>query len=191
MANRSTVADVIRQQASGQPLLLALATQGHFAFQLNGANAVLSVPNPLAPSNDGGPSPVFNAAAQGVPLTLAACGLISSTARGQQFQIDINLGTGLAPAVASTGLVSVPLGAGAYQDNWGIIVEGMWDSTSKNFRGIYYGWVGATAIAQASLNGAPAPSSLSGLQFTCSVLYPGATVGTTSFSLTEFSADTE
>lgn len=189
MATLVTVADVIRQQNAGQPILLALANQGHFGFQINGANAVLSAPNPLAPSNAGSNSPVSNAGAQAVPLLITAAGLVNSTARGQQFQIDINFGTTLAPAIASTGLISIPLGAGAYQDNWGLQVEGMWDATSQNFRGIYYGWVGASQVAQAPVNGSPKASALSGLQFTCAATLPGPTIDTTSFTLTEFSLD--
>lgn len=189
MANRNTVADVIREQNNGQPIVLSLANRGHFAFQLNGANAVLSVPNPLAPSNDGGPSPVFNAAAQAVPFTVAACGLLSSTARGQQYQIDLNLGTGLSPAVASTGLITIPNGAGTELTNWGLIFEGMWDSASTKLRGIYYGWAGQVSVAQAGVLAAPTAAALANLQFTCAVTVPGATLGTTSFTLTEFSVD--
>lgn len=191
MANVNSVADVIRRQNNGQPLVLQLATQGHFAFQVNGANAVLSAPNPLALADVGVESPVGNANATAIPITLAACGLISSTARGQQYQMDVNFGTGLSPAIATTGLVTIPGGAGAYVDNWGLVIEAMWDATSQNLRGIYYGWVGNAAVAQAALNGAPSAAAVSGLQFTCAVTMPGATVGTTTFTLTEFSLDLE
>lgn len=193
MSNVNTTADVIRRQNNSQPIILTLATQGHFAFSLNGQPAVANVPNPLALVDSGSPSPVGNASAVGVPLTVGAFGTISSTARGQQVQIDVNQGnglSGLSPAIASTGLQSIPNGAGAFNDNWGIIIEGLWDSTSLNFRGIYYGWFGTSQIAQASLV-LSTPAALANLQFNVAVTWPGPTVGTTSLSLTEFSVDLE
>lgn len=191
MANFSTVADVVRQQNAGQPLLLSLANSGRYAFSINAAPAVLSVPSPLALSNDGGASPVGNASAQAIPFTIKAAGLFSSTARGQQVQFDVLLGTSLTGAVelASSGLQTIPLGAGAYQSNWCLIIEAMWDAASQKLRGIYRGWVDGSAVAQSGI-ALSSPASLANLQFICSALIPG-TVNVTSFQLTEFSASLE
>lgn len=193
MASLSTVADVIREQNNGQAIVLTLANQGRFAFQLNGANATLTLPNPLAPSNAGAPSPVFNAAAVGVPFRIKVCGMMSSNARGQQYQIDVVLGTGTSPAALSTGLQTIPTGAGTYSTNWGLIGDLMWDSVSDKVRGFYHGWAGEGNVTQSAILGAPTAAALSNLQFTAVVVVPGPTIGTPApvFTLTEFSVSIE
>jgi uncharacterized membrane protein YbjE (DUF340 family) len=80
------------------------------------------------------------------------------------FQIDINLGTGLAPSIFSTGSVRL----GAVSDNWLVEIEGMWDPTSTFLRGISYGWIGGNSVAQTTLNSNTA-ASLAALQFNIGV----------------------
>ena len=184
MSDVNTVSDVIFRQNNSQPIVLTLATQGHFQFLLGAGPAVATVPNPMALIDSGVAFP--GRSAQALPLLIRAAGLISSNARGQVVQIDINQGTGLSPAIATTGLQTIPTGAGTYTDNWLMEIEGLWDATSQNLRGIVYGYFGPNNIAQATIVNS-APAALANLQFNVGVTWPGPTVLTTTLTLTELS----
>jgi len=176
--------DVIYQQNNGQPIVLSFPAQGHQQFKLGAGVAVGTFPNPVSLIESGGHFP--GRAASAIPFIVKAGGLITA-GRGVQVQIDVNQGTGLTPSIASTGSFTTPLGAGLYQDNWVIEIEGMWDPTSLNLRGIQYGWIGGTQISQAALVGS-APANLAALQFNVAATVVNANASN-SFTLTEFSGD--
>lgn len=161
MSNLNTVADAIVKQNNGQPIVFATTTQIHASVSIGGAAVVITLPNPLATVDTGLPFP--NRSAAGLPFIARIAGTLQ-LGRGVGFQIDLNQGTGLTPAIASTGLITSPLGAGLYLDNFLLEVEGLWDPTSLNLRGIQYGWVGATQIAQSALV-LSSPAALANLQF--------------------------
>ena len=166
MSNFNTVSDVIQQQNAGNPIVLSFGSSvGHKQVVLGAGAAVLTLPNPLAASD--WPGTFGGRAATAIPFIVRAGGTITAPGSGV-FQIDINLGTTLAPVVASTGSVRLQPVLTSVNDNWLIEIEGMWDPTSTNVRGIVYGWVGSLAIAQAAINSNTAPS-LAALQFNIGV----------------------
>lgn len=183
MASLNTVFDVIRRQNGGNPIVLNFPTTGHQAFQIGSAVAVGTFTNPAAFIDEPLGFPIGSVSA--VPFAVAVGGTFSLG--GQvQFQLDLNMGTGLASTLASTGKITA--GAGPFTDNWLIEIEGMWDPISTNVRGIYYGWVGGTQIAQAPLNGPYTAASLAALQFNVAATVLNANSINT-FTLTEFSGD--
>jgi hypothetical protein len=181
MSNLNTVADVILRQNNGQPIVFAVTTDVHASFSISGATAVLSLPNPLAAAD--APLGLTSRAATGIPFLIRVAGELQ-LGRGVGYQIDLNQGTGLTPAIASTGLQTAPLGAGLYLDNFFLEVEALWDPNPLNLRGIQYGWVGATAIAQSAIVGS-SPAALANLQFNIGVTIinpnPGNQVTITAF----------
>lgn len=183
MGNFNSTVDVIQRQNGGNPIVLAFPTTvGHQQFGYGIGNpAIASIPNPLF-SVDGDKT-FPGRSAQGYPFVVKAAGTWTLAA-GVRYQIDINQGTGLAPAIASTGLI---INATTTSDNWLLEFIGMWDAVSTNLRGVFYGWSGGVNIAQAPLV-LSSPASLAALQFNvaATVLGPNPT---NSFSLTEFSAD--
>lgn len=184
MPNVNTGFDVIYQQNNGQPIVLSVPTTGHQQFKLGAGAVVGTFPNPVALIESGVHFP--SRALSAIPFVVTIGGIIS-VGRGVGFQIDLNQGTGLTPAIASTGLITAPLGAGLYTDNFLLEIEGMWDPTSLNLRGIQYGWSGATQIAQSALV-ASAPANLAALQFNVAVTVLN-TNAANQFTLTEFSGD--
>ena len=166
MSNFNTVSDVIVQQNAGNPIVLSFGSSvGHKQVLLGAGAAVLTLPNPLAAADWTG---TFGGrAATAISFIVRAGGTITAPGAGK-FQIDINLGTTLAPPIASTGLVQLQPVLTSVNDNWLIEIEGMWDPTSTNVRGIVYGWVGALNISQAVLNTNTA-ASLAALQFNIGV----------------------
>lgn len=184
MSNVNSFADFILSSNNGQPLTLAIPTTGHLQFKQGAGVAVLNIPNPLATIDSALGFP--GRAAQAIPITVRAAGTIQ-LGRGVQSQIDINQGTGLSPAIASTGLQISPLGAGLYLDNWLIEIEGMWDAASLNFRGNVSGWFGATSISSSTLVGSQ-PATLAALQFNVAVTVLN-TNASNQFTLNEFSAE--
>lgn len=180
MANANSFADVINRQNSGQPITISSSTTLHQSFLLSGSPAVLTVPNPMASIDAGEFFPGLAASAK--PFILRAAGY---SIGGEKFQVDIvNSATALTPVIASTGLYNNGLTA----DNWLLEVECMWDPTSLNLRGIYYGWAGTSAITQASLLGAPAPASLAALQFNVAVTIATANANA-QIVMTEFAGE--
>lgn len=184
MSNTNSFSDVIYQQNNGQPIVLSVPKQGHTQFMLGASPAILTVPNPMAliPSSVAFPG----RAAQTLPLVIKAAGTFS-LGRGVSYQLDINQGTGLTPAIASSGLQITPLGAGLYLDNWFIQITAMWDSASLNLRGYVEGWVGNISISQATLVNS-APATLAALQFNIAATVTSANPSN-SFTLNEFSGD--
>jgi hypothetical protein len=190
MSNFSSFVDVINQQNLGQPLTYSTAgSSAHVVMPLaagtpnGGANAVLNVPNPMALAESANAT-FPGRAASARPFIVRAAGTIS-LGGGVQYQIDINLGTGLGTAIASTGLQK--LGAANLSDNWLIEIEAMWDPQSTNLRGFFYGWYGATSIAQNGLLAQPAPASLASLQFNVGVTFLQNSFNT--ITVNEFSAE--
>lgn len=185
MSNFNTVADVILHQNNGQPIVTPFnGTVGHQQVLLGAGAAILTLPNPLAAVDTPGTFP--GRAAVAIPFIVRAAGLITAPGSGQ-FQIDINLGTGLSPAIASTGLVRLQPVLTSVNDNWLIEVEGMWDPTSTNVRGIVYGWIGALNISQTVLNTNTA-ASLAALQFNVGITFLNANPSN-SLTVTEFSGE--
>jgi hypothetical protein len=182
MSNFNTFADVILHQNNGAPLVLNFPSTGHTAFALGAGTAVLNVPNPLSLIDSGGHFP--GRAATAIPFILRAAGLIQ-VGGGVKYQLDINQGTGVGPAIATSSLITA--GGGLVQDNFLIECEMVWDSVSTNLRGIQYGWVGNTAIAQA-VTSAVTVTSLAALQFTVAATVQNINAANT-FTLTEFSAE--
>lgn len=186
MPNVNSVCDVIYQQNNGNPIVMTVTTPIHQAFQIGSGNAIATVPNPQALIESAVAFP--GRSAQAIPFVIRAAGLVTFSARGKAFQIDINQGTGIATQIATTGLFTTPLGAGSYNDNWCLEVLCMWDSASTQLRGTFDGWVGGTVITHKMLNSAPAPANLAALQFTVGVTVNDPTVvAPTTFTLTEFS----
>jgi hypothetical protein len=183
MSNLNSVADVIIHQNNSQPITLSVPAQAHTQFLLGANAALLSIPNPMATVDSALAFPGRSATA--VPILIKAAGTMQ-LGRGVVYQIDINQGTGLTPAIATTGPQTSPLGAGLYNDNWSLTIEGMWDATSLNFRGIFYGWCGLGSVAQATLVGS-APAALANLQFNVAVTILNANASN-AFTLNEFSA---
>lgn len=182
MSNPNTFADVILHQNNGTPLTLTPATAGHFAFQLGAGNAVLSLPNPLAMIDAIVPFP--GRAATALPFIVRVAGTFTLGGNAK-YQIDLNQGTALAPAVASTGLLFSAAAGGT--DNFLIECEMLWDPTSQNLRGIQYGWSGPNAITQA-ITIPVTVTSLAQLQFTVGVTVLNVNP-VNSFTLSEFSAE--
>ena len=185
MSNFNTVSDVILRQNNGQPIVTSFpGTVGHQQVMLGASAAVLSLPNPLAAIDTTG---VFQGrAATAIPFRLRAAGLI--TAPGSSaFQIDVNLGTGLAPTLFSTGISRLQPVLTSTNDNWELEIEAMWDPTSTFVRGIGYGWVGSLAVAQTALLNNTA-ANLASLQFNIGITFLNANP-TNQLTLTEFSAD--
>jgi len=185
MSNFNTVADLILRQNNGQPIVTPfVSTVGHQQVQLGASAAVLTLPNPLAATDTTG---VFQGrAASALPFYIRAAGLI--TAPGSSaFQIDINLGTALAPVLFSTGVQRLQPVLTSTNDNWALKIEGMWDPTSTFVRGIGYGWVGSLQIAQAALVNNTA-ASVAALQFNIGITFLNSNP-TNSLTVTEFSAD--
>jgi hypothetical protein len=170
MSNINTVADAILKQNNGQPIVFASATQIQSNLAVGGATVSITLPNPLATVDTGVAFP--NRAASGIPFLVRLAGTLQ-LGRGVGYQIDITQGTGLTPAVMTTGLQTSPLGAGLYNDNFFLESQCMWDPNSLNLRGIMYGWVGATAIAQAAIV-ASAPAALANLVFSVGILFVNA-----------------
>lgn len=182
MSNFNSTVDVIYQQNGGNPIILAFPTTvGHRQFQIGAGAAVATIPNPLVAIDADKTFP--GRAAVALPLYIKAAGTWTLAA-GVRYQIDINQGTGLAPAIASTGLIVNPT---TTSDNWLIEIEALWDPTSTNLRGIQYGWSGGSNIAQATIV-LSQPASLAALQFNVGVTVLGPNP-TNSFSLTELSVD--
>ena len=193
MSNPLSIADVILKANGGQPITLGFPSiVGHFPFSIGNpiadtpgvAAAVLTIPNPMQTIDAAVEFP--SRSANALPFILRTAGT-ATLGRGVEYQIDINLGTGITPAIATTGLQTTPLGSGLYNDNWLLEVQGMWDPTSLNLRGIQYGWAGGTAVAQSAIVGS-APAALANLQFTCAVTLLNSNASNT-FTLTDFSAE--
>lgn len=184
MSTVNTFADVILHQNNGQPIVLPFLTTGHQAFQIGLAPAVLTFPAAMIPINTNVGYP--GRAPSAISVTMIAAGTMT-LGRGVTYQVDINQGLNLTPAIASTGAIISPTGAGLYNDNWYLEIDGMWDSTSLNFRGVYYGWAGGTSISQTALV-LSSPATLAALQFNVGVTVTNLNAANT-FSLTEFSVD--
>jgi hypothetical protein len=185
MSNRNTVADVILHSNNGQPLVLSATTPGHFQVQLGAGAAVLNIPNPLAAIDENGLFP--GRAATSISFIVRLAGLIQM-GQNARFQIDLNQGTTLSPAIASTGLITSPTEtSGPYQDNFLIEAVCLWDPTSTNLRGIFYGWIGGTAIAQTALV-LSSPASVAALQFNVGFTVINANPSN-QLTVTDFSAD--
>ena len=184
MSNFNTVADVILHQNNGNPITLAFpGNVGHQQILLGAGPAVLSVPNPMSAINWTGE--YVGRAASIIPFSIAAAGTITAPGAGA-LQIDINLGTALAPAIASTGIVRLSPSS-EQADNWLLAMECLWDPTSTNVRGVFYGWVGNVNIAQQVLLTNTA-TGLTNLQFNVGITFLNANP-LNSITLTEFSAD--
>lgn len=185
MPQLNTVFDVIQRQNNGQPISLNFPTTGHQQFLLGSAAVVGTIPNPIALVDNG--ESFLNLSATAIPFTVTAAGTFQLG--GQvEFQIDLNLGTGLTPVLASTGLQTA--GAGPFNDNWLIEIKGLWDATSLKVRGTYSGWA-ANNTFSGVLNGGSAgntAAALANLQFTPAVTCLNANSINT-FTLTEFSGN--
>src|SRR5215831_2319644 len=174
MSNVNTIADAIIQNGQVTPVTLALTTQAHTQFKYsNGATVLLTVPNPEYPIDTAIPFPPRSLDA--IPFIIRAAGKIQ-LGRGVVWQIDINQGSGLTPAIVTTGAQTSPLGAGLYQDNFLIEAECMWDSSSTNLRGIQYGWAGNNSIAQSQIV-LSSPANLAALQFNVAASVQNANPG--------------
>jgi hypothetical protein len=184
LSNFNTVSDLILRQNAGQPIVTSFATPGHYQVQLGAGAAVLNLPNPLAAIDTTG---VFQGrAATAIPFIVRAAGLI--TAPGSSaFQIDLNLGTALAPTLFSTGITRLQPVLTSTNDNWLLEIYGLWDPTSTFVRGIGYGWVGSLAVAQSALINNTA-ANLAALQFNIGITGLNANPSN-QLTLTEFSAD--
>lgn len=182
MPNVNTITDVVYSQNNGQPIVLPFPTTGHAAFSLGAGVALASIANPMALVEANKTFP--NRSAQALPFVIRACGTMSLG--GQvRYQIDINQGTGLTPAIISTGLITG--GAGPYNDNWLLEAECLWDATSTQLRGIYYGFAGPNSVAQSAIVSST-PAALANLQFNCAVTVTNANAANT-FSLTSFTIE--
>jgi hypothetical protein len=180
MSNANSFADVILLQNQGKPLTLAATTTLHQSFQIGGAAAVLTVPNPMALIDTTDHFP--GRSATGLSWIMRAAGLVTG---GEQYQIEINQGVGpLGSIIASTGLQA----NGRTADNWLLEAECMWDSTSLFLRGIFWGWAGPNQVSQQALITVTQPANLAALQFNVSVLVASANPNAL-FTLTDFSAD--
>jgi hypothetical protein len=184
MSNFNTTADLILRQNNGQPIVTSFAAAGHYQVQLGASAAVLNLPNPLTLVDTTG---LFQGrAASAIPFIVRAAGLI--TAPGSSaFQIDINLGTSLAPTLFSTGVTRLQPVLTSTNDNWLLEIYGMWDPTSTFVRGIGYGWVGSLAVAQTALVSNTA-ANVASLQFNIGITGLNANPSN-ALTLTEFSAD--
>lgn len=185
MSNFNSVADVILHQNQGNPLVLSIPTTGHQQVQLGAGPAILTLPNPLALVDTPGTFP--GRAASAIPFILRVAGLLQF-GRGVEYQIDINQSTSLSPSIASTGLVTAPLGTGLYQDNFLIECECIWDPISTNLRGIQYGWFGSNQITQSSILSGIQPASLAALQFNIGLTILN-TNASNQITINEFSAE--
>ena len=185
MSNFNTVADLILRANAGNPIVTSFpGTIGHQQVMLGASAAVLNLPNPLAAIDTTG---VFQGrAATAIPFYVRAAGLITAPGSGA-FQIDINLGTALAPTLFSTGNTRLVPVLTSTNDNWLLEIEAMWDPTSTFVRGIGYGWVGAQSVAQVALNSNTAVS-LAALQFNIGITFLNANPSN-QLTVTEFSAD--
>lgn len=180
MSNINSFSDVILRQNNSQPLIFSNAGPIHGQVQMGASAAVLSLPNPLAPIDSGAFFP--GRAATAIPFLIRIAGTYAVSGN---LQIDLNQGTGLSPAVASSGLI-----AGSTvnnPDNWFIECPMMWDAASTNLRGLQYGWVGGTAIAQAAIVKS-SPANLAALQFNIGVTFTSPNPGN-NITVTEFSAE--
>jgi len=180
LSNVNSFSDVILRQNNSQPLLFSSTGPIHGQVLLGAGAAVLSLPNPLAPIDSG--ANFTGRAATAVPFLLRVAGTYAVSGN---LQIDINQGTGLSPAVATTGLVTGNLVS--KPDNWFIECPMMWDAASLNLRGLQYGWVGGTAIAQSSIV-LSSPANLAALQFNIGVTFTSPNPGN-NITVTEFSAE--
>lgn len=185
MSNFNTVADLILRQNNGQPIVTTFpSTVGHQQVMLGAGAAVVTLPNPLATSDTTG---LFQGrAATAIPFYVRAAGLITAPGSGS-FQIDINLGTALAPTLFSTGNSRLVPVLTSTNDNWLLEIEAMWDPTSTFVRGIGWGWVGSQQVAQAAINNNTA-ANLASLQFNIGITFLNANP-TNQLTVTEFSAD--
>lgn len=180
MANRNTIVDVINRQNNGQPLVITATTTLHQSFNLsNGSQAVLNIPNPLAPIDSAAQFPNFTA--DGRPFRVRLAG---KSLGGEKFQVDLVQGLGLVNVVASTGLYTNGLTA----DNFLIELEAMWDSQSLNLRGFYEGFVGNVSVANTVIPSLIQPANLAALQFN-TALTINTSNANASVSITEFSAE--
>ena len=180
MSNRNTIADVINRQNNGQPLVITSTTTLHQSFNLaNGSQAVLSIPNPMAPIDGVAPFPNFSA--DGRPFFIKFAGKVLG---GEKFQVDLVQGLGLVNVVASTGLYTNGLTA----DNFLIEFTGMWDSQSLFLRGFYEGWVGNVSVGNLVAVASNQPANLSAVQFNLALTINTSNVNA-SVAITEFSAD--
>lgn len=180
MANRNTVADVINRQNNGQPLSIITTTSLHQAFQINGSQAVLTLPSPMAAIDTTGLFPGL--APIWKPFLLRAAGY---SVAGAQFNIDfVNSATALTPVIASSGLFT----NGVQNDAWFFEVQGMWEQNSGKLRGKSQGFLGGQLVAAAALIGPATPATVSALQFSVAVTIANANANTQIW-LTEFSAD--
>ena len=180
MSNANSIADVILRQNNSVPITLTSTTSLHQSFQLGGSAAVLTIPNPQACIDSQVYFPARSASA--VSFIVRAAG--TGGGGGEPWQIDICQGTGLTPVIATTGKYT------GVADNWLLEAVCMWDPTSLYLRGIYYGWVGSTALAQSALTQVSQPANLAALQFNVAVTIFNGNPNS-SFSLTDFSADME
>lgn len=183
MSNINSAADAIYQQNQGQPIVLSFGSNpGHKAFSIGGNAVLLTVPNPLLSALSGVPFP--SRSAQGLSFVLRAAGL-HTLGGNEKFQIDINQGAGLSPAIITSGVITSAPGGGS--DNWLLEATCLWDATSLNLRGYYEGFVGPNNVAQAAITGT-APAALANLQFNCAVTVTNANP-VNQFFLTDFSVD--
>lgn len=183
MANVNTAAEVILQQNQGQPIVLSFGSgPGHKQFMIGAGAAIVTVPNPLLSSLSGVPFPPRSASA--IAFVLRATGTIT-LGGNEKYQIDINQGTGLSPAIASSGSVFGAIGGGT--DNWLIEATCLWDPTSTNLRGYFGGWVGPTVLGNTALT-LSQPASLANLQFNVGVTITNANP-VNSATLTELAID--
>ncbi|MHB8666775.1 MAG: hypothetical protein ACYC7B_04545 [Burkholderiales bacterium] len=180
MSNRNTIADAILQQNNGQPFTIAAKTTLHQSFGFPGNVPVqVAVPNPMALIDANAPFP--GRSANGLPFIIRAGGQVTG---GEQYTIDINLGTGLTQQIATTGNAL----NGRVADNWLLEAECMWDPTSLWLRGIYYGWAGPVGINQSALATAQQPANLSALTFNCALTIINSNANAL-FTLSEFSIE--
>lgn len=187
MPNLNTIADAIQVANAGNPVTLANPI-GHLPFAVGGGTVVLSIPNPMA-LIEGSPSEFAGRSAQGLPLVIRASGLYTYAPFGT-FRIDVNQGTAVAPAIATTGLITAGASAaGLTSDNWSFKIDLMWDALSTNLRGVYSGWIGSTLIDLTALDGGSlvTVASLAALQFTVAVTGFSSNPGNL-FTLTQFDA---
>jgi hypothetical protein len=179
MSNGNTIADAILQQNNGQPYTIAATTTLHQQFGKGGVAVQVTIPNPMALIDS---SELFpGRAASGLPFIIRAAGLVTG---GEQYTIDVNLGTGLTQQIMTTGNAI----NGRVADNWLLEGECLWDPTSLFLRGIYYGWAGPAGVNQSSLATAQQPANLAALTFNCAVTIINANVNAL-FTLTEFSIE--
>lgn len=185
MSNVNTIVDAIIKEGQTTNYTVALATAGHVQFTNAGGGVIsIAIPNPQYPSNTNVPYP--GESIDSIPFVIRAAGIVT-LGRGVQWQIDINQGSSISPAIATTGAQTSPTGAGLYSSNFFIEAECLWDSTSQKLRGIYYGFAGENQVAQAPIV-PEAPSALSSLVFNVGVTFVNANPGNQA-TLTTFCID--